>query len=596
MNKTFTDRVPKSAHGFTGFPLDHLVNFTSCCGYLIPVFAQIADPGDKFKLQCLLRTRTQPLASPAMATIIERVEWFAVPIEQLDKAFSPKYFGINDVETDFYTGTFNTDYLPYIPLSHLNEWLYGKDRQMVGQGATPVSAPSFSEAKRLMDALGYPKALGNSSIASSSTTQWQHSVLAYFPAAYQKIYYDHYRLTDRIANDPQAYNLDSLYNTPQMSGSGFNTRLDKLFMLHKRPYNLDYFTSMDVSPLFGANGVNGAGVDLGKVEQWLSGLSKVTSASPSSSPTVYADGGNVASNSSDPTSVRLAGGTSSSSATLGQVGTFVGSVLNPSNIRSLFAVEKLLEVTRKAKKHYDKQVLAHFGVEVPKGRSGECFKIGTHEQYLQIGDVISTANTEDASGDTLGSLGELAGRGSSKDQSSTFEFEAKTHCIIMGIYSAEPLVSYPNFGLTRLNTMTNASQWYKSEFDSLGAQPVFAYELYDYPFDPAAPTTSTDQIIGWQDRYSQLKAAYNRSFAGANTTYFNEWFLTRDIFPNVLNRYFFEVWPTDMNDILQLGYTGTVGDGANQVDAVYYRDYLINQLYLDVTKVSKKSIHGTPNM
>lgn len=59
--------------------------------------------------------------------------------------------------------------------------------------------------------------------------------------------------------------------------------------------------------------------------------------------------------------------------------------------------------------------------------------------------------------------------------------------------------------------MTNASQWYKSEFDSLGAQPVFAYELYDYPFDPSAPTTSTDQIIGWQDRYSQLKAAYNRS-------------------------------------------------------------------------------------
>lgn len=72
--------------------------------------------------------------------------------------------------------------------------------------------------------------------------------------------------------------------------------------------------------------------------------------------------------------------------------------------------------------------------------------------------------------------------------------------------------------------------------------------------------------------------------------------MTRDIFPNVLNRYFFEVWPTDLNDILQLGYTGTVGDGANQVDIVYYRDYLINQLYLDVTKVSKKSIHGTPNM
>ena len=593
MNKTFQDRTPHPQHGYTGFPLDHIVNFTTACGYLIPFDMQILDPGDKVIIKNMLRTRTQPLAAPSMATVIERIEWFAVPVEQLDKAFSPKYLGVNDVETDLFPTTFNSDYLPYLPFQHLNEWLYGKSRTMPGQGSNPIpTAPCFTEAKRLMDAFGYPKNLGNSTIPSTDADQWQHSALAYFPAAYQKIFYDHYRLTDRYANDPEAYNLDSFYNSPQISGSSLNARIDKLFTLHKRPYNLDYFTSMDVTPMFGTSDISSSGVDLGKVQQWLSGLTSVSSASPGSS-SVLPNGGNIVTNTSAPTSVKIDGGTGSSNATQLQLGATLSAV-NPANIRSLFAVEKFLEVTRKAKKHYDKQILAHFGVEVPKGRSGECFKIGTHEQYLQIGDVISTANTEDANGDPIGALGELAGRGSSKAQSSTFRFEAKSHCILMGIYSAEPLMSYINYGLNRLNTMTSASAWYKPEYDQLGQQPVFAFELYDYPFDPTG-TNSTDAIVGWQDRYSQLKASYNRSFGGAATTFFKEWFLNRSIYPNVYNRYFFDIWPTDMNTILQNNFSGNVSTGANQVEAVYASDYLIVQIYSDVVKVSKKSIHGTPN-
>lgn len=590
MNKTFTDRVPQSSHGYTGFPLDHLVNFTSACGYLIPVMAQLLDPGDKVTIKNLLRTRTQPLATPAMATIIERVEWFAVPVEQLDKAFSPKFFGINDVESDLLPTSFASEYLPHIELKTLNEYIYNLPRTMPAQGAVPTSQPTFSEAKRLCDAFGYPSQLGDSTYVLSNPIQWQHSVLAYFPAAYQKIFYDHYRLTDRYANDPEAYNLDSYHNQPTISTT---SRLDKLFYLHKRPYNLDYFTSMDVSPLFGSQSVNASGVDLGKVEQWLSGLTGVNTASPYAS-TEYPEGGPTSLDNINPTTLKLNRTAPTSSPTQTNLN-ILNNVINPANLRSLFAVEKLLEVTRKAKKHYDKQVLAHFGVEVPKGRSGECFKIGTHEQYLQIGDVVSTASTVNSQDQDLGALGELAGRGYSRDQSSVFEFEAKTHCVLMGIYSAEPIMSYGNTGLNRLHTMTHPASWYKSEFDSLGQQPVFAYELYDYPFDPSGGA-STNAILGWQDRYMQLKAAFNRSFAGATTTYFNEWFLNRNITPTVLTRYFFEIWPTDMNDILQNSYTGVVSSGANQGERVYVNDYLVNQLYCDVVKVSKKSIHGTPNM
>lgn len=592
MNKTFIDSAPRVTKGYQGFPLDHLVNFTSVCGYVIPVFKQILDPGDKVTIKTLLRTRTQPFTKPAMATIIERIEWFAVPIEQLYKAFSPKFFGVNDVETDMYPQTFQDDRLPYIPLQTINNWMRSLPTTFEAQAAVPTSLPTFSEAKRLCDALGYPMKLGLSTTdGDGNDKEWAHSVSALFPAAYQKIWYDHYRLTDRVVNDPAAYNLDSFYNSTLVSNT--NERLHKLLRLRKRPYQRDYFTSMDTSPLFGIGSVNSSSIDLGQVNQWLSGLATVNTGSPLQSSN-FPNGGVLGPENGNPTQVRI--GTSlagSGTANQGQLNQVLSTV-SPANLRSLFAVEKLLQVTRKAKKHYDKQVLAHFGVSVPKGLAGECFKLGTHEQYIQIGDVTATATVDGGS-----ALGQLAGTGASKGSSKPIHFEAKCHCILMGVYSAEPLMNYPNTGLDRLNTMVRTSDFYKSEFDDLGQQPIFRFELFDNARDVVMNPTEFDEVIGWQDRYSQLKAAYNRSFAGCATQYFKEWSLNRNINENTYaSTSFFEVWPTDINNILQVPFTGAIPPITSEVvnEAVYAEDYFISQLYLDVVKVSKKSIHGTPNL
>lgn len=573
-NPTFGQMKSKSAVGYSAFPLDHLVNFTSAAGYLIPVFWDFLDPGDKVNFKTLLRTKTQPLTKPAMATCIERVEWFAVPIDQLYKPFGAKYYGINDISTDLLPTKGYDDYLPYIQLTKINDVISSLPTTPEAQSAVPVSLPLAQDSMRLCQSFGVPKLVG-----LAANQQFPAAISALPFAAYQKIYSDHYRLTDREENDPAAYNLDSFVGSSgnQSANITDNTRIQKLITLRKRPYMRDYFTSMSVSPLMGRNDIGSSGTELIKLSQWLSGITRLPTGVPSED---YSSQGYEENSVVNPTDVKLPFNAAAAEDGLQNV--------SAANIRSMFAVEKLLEVTRRAKKHYDMQTLAHFGVEVPKGLSGECFKLGTHEQYLQIGEVISSANTSE------GSLGELAGRGNSEGSSKNFDFEAKCHCVLMAIYSVEPVVNIGSDGVPRLLSMTNASDFFKSEFDNLGLQPVFRKELYAGSYN--AETVSDNNyntVIGWQPRYEQLKGRYNRSFAGCDNSYFSEWALNRTSIGNTaptVSRNFFYVWPTDLNNILLQNYNFATPQ------TLYSQDYFVNQIYFDVTKSSKKSIFGVPNL
>lgn len=586
INRVFKGPKGQTKVGYSPFGMDNIANFTSVCGYLLPVYWDYLEPGDKVDIKNILRTVTQPLTKPAMATISEKIEWFAVPLDQIYKPFKTKYFGINDVETDLLPTSGYSENLPFCTLLEANKYIQTCPTSLAIQQGIPVAVPTYHEVKRLFDCLGAPAIFGQP-VGTGDTIYGSVSLLPF--AAYQKIYYDHFRLTDRIPNDPQAYNLDSMYNPTGLTQANDFARMHKLFALRKRPYRLDYFTSMKTAPLMGSGDINAAGNDLGKVNQWLTGLSGVSTMVPDSG-SAFPGGGITRGSQTEPTTVNTLRN-AQGSITAGSLNSAV-SVFNPANIRSMYAVEKLLEVTRRAKKHYDMQVLAHFGIDVPKGLAGECYKLGTHEQFISIGDVISSADT------STGVLGERAGRGDSKGfNDKPIKFEAKCHCILMAIYSAEPYMSYPSTGLDRNLSKTNINDFFKPEFDNLGMQPVFARELQlDHE---TSGTPASSYVVGWTPRYQENKAKYNRSFGGCAYNSFKEWTLNRDIdYTQGQLSYqfsrpeFFEVWPTDMNNILDVQYTGT----GNMYSNVYDEDYLINQIYFDVTKVSKKSIYGVPNL
>ena len=80
--------------------------------------------------------------------------------------------------------------------------------------------------------------------------------------------------------------------------------------------------------------------------------------------------------------------------------------VNTQAIRVIFALEKLAKITSLAGKHYDDQVLAHYGFQVPKSWSNEVQLIGQQRSQIAIQEVVSNVTVPDGS-----QAGEIFGKG-----------------------------------------------------------------------------------------------------------------------------------------------------------------------------------------
>lgn len=575
--------------GYNGFDMSQLVKFSSSVGQLLPIYYDVLSPGDKVRCSTELKTRTQPLDSAAMMHVTEHLDWFFVPMQQIFKPFESYYYGIQDFDTDFYDSNF-TPATNHFPIFNVNELLRNSLTQ---NNFDAFGISNYANTLRLCDCLGYPVKKFIRGDDDGDAVNLNVSTFPIFALAYQKIYSDYFRLSDRETNNPQLYNVDSLAQVGYIP----NSRAAGIFTLRYRPWKRDFLTNIFVSPLMGSNGVgslNGATFN-NEVNQWLTSLGFVDTG-------LAADDGDLGIDREFPSSVLFNPSSDDS-------GSFnlTNSSFSPANIRTMFAVEKLLEITRRAGKHYDKQTLAHFGVDVPTGTSGECFYLGEHTQDLQIGDVIATAQTDDTP------LGEIAGKGYSFAKSNDITFEAKTHGVLMCIYSAVPEVDYQNLMLDKLNCLVRPTDWFKPEFDNLGMQPLFQYQ--------SEINSNYTDILGWQYRYSELKTKYNRvwgSLIGSN----KNWTTAREgLNGNELSQ--FLINPKFLNSVMVYAYqnpwyimnwqSGEKGDdlplpdgatSAPNVDVtqeiaysmLYDSDPLLHECYFNVFKSSKMSTYGLFNL
>lgn len=503
--------------GYNGFNMEQTVDFTAAPCMLLPIYYDVLNPGDKFKGLGRVKLRTQPLEAASEFKSTVRLDWFAVPMEQVFKFFGSMYYNINDINTDLIsTFTHGTNF-PYIPVNTITSTFF-TNYPTLQQGAPTVYEyvsrwyPSSSTGKdlsfwngymRLADCLGIPI----SSVTQSTFSIGSNSVFPYLFAAYQKIYFDFYRLSDREANDPSYYNLDSRYNTPLIGGSQFT----KLCTLQYVPWNKDFTTNTFVSPLQGAQDIGSLGIQVQMFNNWLSGGNNTfTTGSPGVSSN-FPNGGSVSISSNEPTTIRL---NSNSASTPSHASTQLG--INAANIRGMFALEKALEITRRSGKHYDAQTLAHWGVKVPDSLAGEVIYLGSQTQPFIVGDVISTSETSNEP------LGTIAGKGYSDyrlndSNINNVEFEAKTHTVLMCLFSVNPEVSYAQEGLDKLNALVSTYDWVHPETDQLGMQPYFVYQNNFVDFSSMSSTLpSPNDVFGWQYAYSELKLKRNRVFGNVS--------------------------------------------------------------------------------
>lgn len=608
-NPTFRGSV-----GYRDFKMDQHLEFSSTVAQLLPVYYDVLSPGDKVHASAYMKTRTMPLESAAFARINEHLEWFFVPLHQLYKPFGAFYYGIQDLDSSMYEQlqgyiqggqqpayndkrVWMSSRFPYIKYERFLHLCQNFRNSLVDR--TLMNEQVWTQMCRLMSHLGINEKLFMEFTSTAEEPTFNSfSFTPLLACAYQKIFMDHYRDSDRLDNDPACYSLDIFFEQltdgdiidyvhQYKTGEEWDW-IKKFFTMRYRPIKKDFMTNLFPMPVFGASSAsamlfqspNGTNTTLQKVNQWLTNLGSVntrTQGSPTNTGTVNpVDGGT--------TSVIPNRNTTSSNA-------LNISEMNQANIRALFATDKLLEVTRRSGKHYDAQTLAHFGVNVPDTIEGQSFRLGGSSQQIVIGDVVSTSNTDDGA---LGSpLGEVAGKGYGASGHDRISFQAPCHGVLMCIYSAAPVLDYYQQGLDKLNTLIEKSDWFVPEFDNLGMQPMFQYQTNLQ--NGAQGASKNAQILGWQYRYMELKQKINRIIGALQHTQ-KHWTVGRnssDVGGTSANKFYHD--PASLNSIVEYDYlkgfdeTGAVVATASEL---YERDPLIHEVQFDVTKASKMSTYG----
>lgn len=558
-----------------GHDVSQSKKFTSSVGQLLPVYYDRLYPGDKIVIKNELISRTMDLETAAMTDITEHIDYFFVPMTQIYSLFDSWIYGVQDVRTSLVDISSISNKFPYIRYDGIKNFFesLGYQGQDVGYGHGSLRHDQMGvvfadNVMRLWQLFGFGNHAYDWFAQFERTSQETVIQPANFgmgsydltmPAVYQKIYMDFYRLSDREANDPTYYNLDRFYETPMVSEV---TEIMKFFTMRYRPLKKDLYTSAQVSPIVsdGDIGILDNNALLG-VNQWLA----------------YVQPGFDGMDSD--TSIR------------DQTG-----VVGTAGINTIFAINKLLEITRRAGKHYDAQTLAHFGQEVPNGIAGEVMYLGSHTSKISIGDVLATASNSDDN--TY--LGQVGGKGYGYGSSSPISIKAPCHGVIMGIYSAVPEIDYQPTGIDRLNTYINPYDHWTPEFDKLGMQPLFAYQANSHKTEPLIDVdplqrneNELNEVLGWSYRYEELKTKIDLVLGGFSTT-LDYWSTSKNgQINNALNNYLTD--PSYLNKIMLMNFLPPPTT-QYRARSVFDRDPLLHMLRVDAKKISGMSTYGLDSL
>lgn len=576
----------------TGFDMSQEFAFTSSVGMCLPTYQDFLNVGESVHFSGDMIIRTQPLVTASMCDIDIYLDWFFVPASMLFTLWPSKRWQTNDFVSDFYDVSVMSDNFPIFDIQyhlHNDDYTYSSPADSMytvspwGNDFECLGKSQF----RLANHLGFnPYGIfkGDGTAKTEYASQDNPNVFPLFALAYQCIWQDYFRLpVDDYVRRRMSFNVDSY-------GVGSYTAIQdlskSLFQLNYRPRNMDYFTSVKASPLFSS--VNSFDANFSRTSVFLSAVRNYLS--------------------DDNNSVVGFDGESTGSQKLStQVGS--DSLLSTGSLRNIFAAEKLLRVTGRAKKDYDSQVLAHFGFKVPHDVKHELTHIKQQHSILHIGEVISTSDTySDGSGSALGAIGGK-GYGVIQSPKKPWSFTAPVDGVFMCVFSSAPRQRY--FGtFDKQNVLTDRLSFYQPEFDKLGMQPLWAYEAFGFN------SNYSEERFGWQYRYEQWKRKYNRvseAFAAPDkysgtvnqnvswvngtrpySTAFGTPLTPSSIGSNGKGLF---VSPKDLNQIMVVPYTPEWSDTYKQnAPTMFYTDTFINAFRANVKKVSTMSSFGEPDL
>lgn len=606
----------------SGFDLSRRICFTSKAGELLPVYYKLVYPGDKFEIRHQLFTRTQPVNTAAYTRIREYLDWYFVPLRLINKNLPQALMNMQDNPVQASAVDANkiiTNDIPYFPLkaasgvSSLNVLMQG----MYGTGSS--SSPSvlnffgFNSASlsaKLLMMLRYGNFVSDDTDASvfsrsyGLSTNPDFSLIAYnsnlalniLPlAAYQKIYADHFRISQWEKNEPYTYNFDwysggNIFSS--LTGSSLRDYIKGNNLLTLRYANWPKDLFMGVMP----------SSQLGDVS--------VVDVLPSSSdtPNLIGDVVGVTTGNINATGLIAMNGTTEPGvfnmrpARTPDNNTVLRAVIsNPSlqasfsvlQLRMAEAVQRYREVSQVADQTARDQIYAHFGVSLSPALSDTCFRIGGSASNIDISEVVNTFLGPDTETEA-----NIKGKGVGTGQGKISFSPDNEYGILMAVYHIVPLLDYVITGQPQDLLYTNTADLPFPEFDSIGMQSLhfgrfFNNHSLSFASDP------TGSVMGYVPRFIDLKTDYDEVYGAFRSTlkswvapldpdYLSKW-VSATILPGEsspsysLNYGFFKVNPSVLDSIFRV-----------KADSSMDSDQFLSSLYLDVKAVRNFDYDGMP--
>lgn len=481
------DRAKVAVHR-SSFDLSSKKLFTAKVGEILPVYWQIAIPGNKYRISSDWFTRTVPVNTAAYTRIKEYYDFYAVPLRLISRALPQAFTQMTDYMTSAASNTANTEMLDSVPNTTLNllslslQAINGKDV------FDDAGLPYVYGASKILDMLGYGSFLASSNSAKAAITNAYLGIsslvdnsnpLVYSVSqtvnilpllAYQKIYYDFFSESQWEKHLAYSYNVD------YWDGKSSLNLAPEMLQLHYANYPKDYFMGVLPNSQYGSVAVlpgsyNSQGTPNSIVSVGNPNVDYVVN--PASSASIVSSG-----TFSSRRSVQL------------------NSDLSALSIRAVEYLQRWKEIVQFASKDYSDQMCAQFGIKAPEYMGNHAHYIGGWSNVISINEVLNTNLEAD------GSQAVIAGKGVGSASGHTLTYDCGAeHQVIMCVYHSVPMVDWNLTGQNPQLTVTAITDFPQPAFDQLGMQAVPALNLHNNP------SRAVSGSLGYNLRYWQWKSS-----------------------------------------------------------------------------------------
>lgn len=485
--------MPRASLPRNSFDRGFISNFVQSGGFLNPVFAQFVPAGSYGRINRSEFVRMSQVNTAAFPTIDHHIDFFKIPIRLLFSRYGDFKLAIQDTNSSALTDGASTPgfnvptSLPYLRTEDIGTYIIS------GNPSDQLGLPYSYNARILLDSLGY-NSVNCLAYSSSAYQGYKQNLNALKLLAYQKVYYDHYRNTAYESNNPFAYNADWAYVNGN-NGNLSTLHLDEILKPRYANYRKDYFTNIYPALNYVVSSPSSG--------NWLIPSSVVGSTN------------NAFNSSEQPVLDRILYNDQLSPSVLTTSVNDGPYSISVQQIRSIFALDKLMRASAYAPKHVKQQMEARFGVKVPDIIGNESEKLGSFMSDIVIGEVTSTANTG-STGDPLGAIG---GKGvGAQSHGDTISFDTGADdCIIMGISYFMIRSFYDSTRVDNFNMKFTKEDIFVPEFENLGLQPIYQMERFQASSNQSSSISFNNKILGYVPRYQEYKLGIdeNHSFFNA---------------------------------------------------------------------------------